>query len=152
MGNMAASNALADAAIEILSDIHERTATESCRQINRLTDDMKDFPEAMAEKIKQNICAQPLVSFYGYMRVPERLTDAEVVRMLGYNNPRDIHYEQVMELLRLDFIWYDHVGRHVMFWGKTHDIITAAIAAIKLWSKISPEVEAKHGWATSKLK
>jgi hypothetical protein len=146
MGNMAASNALASAAIDILTDIHERTASESCRQINRLTYDMRDFTEEKAEQIKKNILAQPLVSFYGYMRVPLELTDADVVQMLSYNDSRDTHFEQVMLILQLDFVWYDNIGRHVMVWGKTARIIEAAISAIQLWMKISPELLTKEEW------
>ena len=133
MGNSMSASALAAAAIEILEDIHERTAEESCRQIDRLTKDLRDFPEPEADQIRQHIRAQPLVSFYGYMRVPPELTDHDMVWMLSYNDPRDVHFKQVQQLLQLDFVWYDHVGRHVMVWGKTRDIITAAMAAIKMW-------------------
>ena len=133
MGNSMSASVLAAAAIEILEDIHERTAEESCRQIDRLTKELRDFPEPEAEQIRQNIRAQPLVSFYGYMRVPSQLTDQDIVWILSYNDLRDGHFEQVRQLLHLDFVWYDRVGRHVMVWGKTRDIITAAMAAIKIW-------------------
>ena len=146
MGNTISSSALAAAAIEILEDIHERTAEESCRQINRLTNDMRDFPEADAAHIKQTIRAQPLVSFYGYMRVPTNLSDADVVRTLSYNEPRDIHFDQVRMILQLDFIWYDNVGRHVMVWCKSRDLIKTAMTAIKMWVNIPADLPTRHEW------
>ena len=146
MGNTISSSALAAAAIEILEDVHERTAEETCHQINRLTNDMRDFPEAEAEYVKQTIRAQPLVSFYGYMRVPTQLTDADVVRTLSYNEPRDIHFDQVRMILQLDFIWYDNVGRHVMVWGKSRDLIKMAMTAIKMWVNIPADLPTRHEW------
>jgi hypothetical protein len=80
------------------------------------------------------------------MRVPTHLSDADVVRTLSYNEPRDIHFNQVRMILQLDFIWYDNVGRHVMVWGKSRDLIKTAMTAIKMWVNIPADLPTRHEW------
>jgi hypothetical protein len=116
-------------------DTFARPSLDSIRQIDRLTQDMKDFPETFAAQVRRTILGRPQ-SYYGYIRMPYNLTDEEVVDILKYKNKQDVYFAQFSALLKLDFTWYDHMGQHVMVWGESQDIVTTAITAIKMWLKI----------------
>ena len=122
-----------------MDDTFVRPAEDSIRQIDRLTNDMKNFPETLVAEIKQTIRGRTH-SYYGYIRMPYNLSDEEIVTILKYKNKEDVYFAQMSALLHLDFTWYDRVGRHVMVWGESQDIVTTAMTAIKMWLKIPAHV------------
>jgi len=62
---------------------YNRRSVDSLRQINMLTEDMKDLHETLAVEIKQTILERE-DSYFGYMLVPTQLTDEVVINILIY--------------------------------------------------------------------
>jgi hypothetical protein len=115
---------------------YTRSAQESIRQISWLTNDMKDLSEPLAEHLKKIILERP-ESYYGYIMMSSTLTDDDIRKTLQLYNQSDIYLEALSKRFNLDFTWYDDVGRHIMVWGKSQEIITKAILAIRMWLNIS---------------
>ena len=111
---------------------YQRKSVESMKQINMLTNDFKDFPEHLAAEIEQILLARPH-SYYGYVLVPDTISDADVFRTLNYDDPLDKYFIQLTIQMKLDFTWYDECGRHVMVWSSAKEITYRAIWAIERW-------------------
>jgi hypothetical protein len=118
---------------EIPSDkLYQREARDSMRQINMLTNDLKDFPDDLGLLVETTIMSRPQ-SYYGYVLVPAHITDAHVIRTLSYDDPQDKYFMQLTTQMNLDFTWYDACGRHVMVWSGTKQIMKTALWAIERW-------------------
>jgi len=126
--------------VSMLTENYRRPSVESIRQINRLTQDMKGFPEKLEVLVRETILSRP-ESYYGYIRVPYTLSDDAVCKILRYNMPDDQYFQQLTAFLQLDFTWYDDVGQHIMIWAESKEKITTAVSAIQMWLKIPPHVE-----------
>lgn len=119
---------------------YNRRSVDPLRQINMLTEDMKDLHETLAVEIKQTILERE-DSYFGYMLVPTQLTDEVVINMLNYGDPLDKYFSQLSAQLNLDLVWYDDVDRHIMVWSETKSKTDIALWAINRWLEVGKPAE-----------
>ena len=127
------------------STAYKRASMDSFRQINMLTQYMKDFPEILAAEIKQTVLGRE-DSYYGYVLLPDRFTDEAVVKTLNYCDPQDKYFAQLTAQLNLDLVWYDDVGRHIMVWSETKSKTDIALWAINRWLEVGPPQKEDFKW------
>jgi hypothetical protein len=105
-------------------------AADATRQIGMLTDDWQKVSEDMVTNIRTALSKRETI-YYGYIMIPEKISDDEVIDILTYNVQTDYYYDQWILKYCLDFAWYDISGRHVMFWGENQADVEAAADAMK---------------------
>ena len=115
-----------------MTTTHQREPGFSMRQINMLTNDLKDFPSDLAMLLQTTMMSHKQ-SYYGYLLIPESITDAQVLQVLSYDDPQDKYFMQLTTQLELDFTWYDACGRYVMIWSERKQTMDTALWAIERW-------------------
>ena len=111
-------------------EVQQMEARDASRQISMLTNEWRDLSEDMMTNVTTAFTKRTPV-YYGYMVVPEAVSDDKVVRILTYDVQADNYYEKLMMKYSLDFAWYDVSGRYVMFWAELEANVEAAIAEVK---------------------
>jgi len=105
-----------------------------------LTEDMKDFPEILAAELKQTVLGREDF-YYGYVLLPHRFTDEDVIKTMNYCDPPDKYFSQLTAQLNLDLVWYDEVGRNIMVWSETKSKTDIALWAINRWLEVDLQVK-----------
>ena len=118
--------------IILASNVHYRESYESAIQISMLTNELRDLPAPYAEKMISTISDRSS-SYYGYVLVPDKISDRKVYDLMKYRNVNDKQYATLLKNFELDFAWFDIQGRHIMVWGKSIEKVENAINTIKTW-------------------
>jgi hypothetical protein len=112
------------------AEIQTMSSVDATLQIGMVTNHWYNISEDMITDVMMALRKRHPV-YYGYIVVPQTLSDAEVTQVLTCDDTSDTYYEHLIMKLGVDFAWYDTLGRCVMLWGGEEKTLAAALLELR---------------------